>query len=148
VLFVQPVELEQAYLLEMTFINVVFAVQNTFARWKNDIKRSNFQKVQFSKGPIFKRSNFQKVQFSKGPIFKRSNFQGGLLMEGHPCQCVNGNWEPYDDDKIVWSLSWPHQPETIIEYTVCMRCNTSWRTLWFVPSSTLEPVIDRVEFAD
>jgi hypothetical protein len=66
-------------------------------------------------------------------------------MQEHPCQCGNGAWEAYDDDKIVWSSTWPHQPEAIIEYTICMTCNTSWRTRWFVPTSTLEPVFDRVE---
>ena len=41
-------------------------------------KRSNYQKVQLSKGPIIKRFNYQKVQYSKGPmskgpIFKRTS---------------------------------------------------------------------------
>ena len=44
--------------------------------------RSNYQKVPFSKGPIFKSSNLQKVQLSKDPIFKRSNFQKVQLSKG------------------------------------------------------------------
>ena len=47
-----------------------------------------------------------------------------------PCECYNGRWEPYDDNKIGWDNM--GRPEHITEFTICMNCNCSWSTRWLI----------------